>query len=457
MGTKRILLAAAITSFVAVALPSPAQIPKKEFRIVFDKAEPSYDSRGVGLDVDVFVTSPWSDSTKRLTRDHRSHSPSWSPDGRQIAFIRDERPVKRQSGGSCDVAGSLFRMDAHGKNVTRIAGDAGGNVVETTWLPDGTTLALRSAESERGTACSEEPVVLLTDGERFEAFAGQKMTDADQSSRAPASNTQRARELFCPPVDNKRPAIVEELTRGAIPVPKSGRESPRDSKLESDFWNSIPFPPDRTAKLKLFSLERKGGILAPTNAYDAQWSPDGKRIVYSRFAGSENAVLFVADVMDGQLGNERRLTSPDLDAHEASWSSDGSRIAFAGYWGHGQQIFVMNTDGTGLTRLGQGEGKGLLGSNPSLTCTHPSWSPDGKLMVAECREEQMTSSVDLCRNVYGLYTSIYLFDVEKPQSIPHRIVDCSYESSNPDRLYSYQAKGACGAHNPSFAPVGKVP
>jgi Tol biopolymer transport system component len=63
---------------------------------------------------------------------------------------------------------------------------------------------------------------------------------------------------------------------------------------------------------------------------DPQWSPDGRRIVYSAGAYPGNSALFIIDA-DGS--NRRQLTSPPLERWSYSdfgpaWSPDGRWIVF---------------------------------------------------------------------------------------------------------------------------------
>ena len=67
-------------------------------------------------------------------------------------------------------------------------------------------------------------------------------------------------------------------------------------------------------------------------------------------------------VMDGDGGNEVRLTDDPAWDQGPSWSPDGTRIVF--YRGH--HIYVMDSDGQNLMEL-----TGPLGG------TDPAWSPDG--------------------------------------------------------------------------------
>ncbi len=72
--------------------------------------------------------------------------------------------------------------------------------------------------------------------------------------------------------------------------------------------------------------------------------------------------------------NTRRLTNfKDSDAVEASWSADGKRIAFARDYAVGTRrehldIVTMNADGSGLRAMGL---RGLNGA--------PTWSPSGRI------------------------------------------------------------------------------
>ena len=108
---------------------------------------------------------------------------------------------------------------------------------------------------------------------------------------------------------------------------------------------------------------------------EAAWSPDGRRIAFSKSDGYHGAAIYVIDA-DGT--NLTRL-SPE-GAYDASptWSPDGRRIAFesmrdsTGYGGVNSwldpEIYVMNADGTNQVRLTK-----HLGHNDYT----PAWSPDG--------------------------------------------------------------------------------
>jgi len=69
-----------------------------------------------------------------------------------------------------------------------------------------------------------------------------------------------------------------------------------------------------------------------------------------------------------RLGVEELTTAAETSPNNSpAWSPDGSKIAFAGAGAEGYDLYVMNADGTGLTRLTDHAGDEAA----------PAWSPDG--------------------------------------------------------------------------------
>jgi len=89
-------------------------------------------------------------------------------------------------------------------------------------------------------------------------------------------------------------------------------------------------------------------------ALGAAWSPDGTQVAF------HNGTSLMVVNADGS--DLRALPGPG--GSDPAWSPDGRRIAFTRSDGSGPDIYVMNLDGSGLTRLGVGR--------------RPAWSPDGR-------------------------------------------------------------------------------
>lgn len=94
------------------------------------------------------------------------------------------------------------------------------------------------------------------------------------------------------------------------------------------------------------------------------WSPDGKRVSFTaRKEG--NWDIYVVNV-DGS--NLTRLTDDAARDLYTSWSPDGKKIVFDSGRDGNTDIYVMGQDGANPVRLTKGSGKN----------SYPSWSPDGK-------------------------------------------------------------------------------
>jgi Tol biopolymer transport system component len=103
------------------------------------------------------------------------------------------------------------------------------------------------------------------------------------------------------------------------------------------------------------------------------WSPDGKQLVItSERSGDGNDDLWVINT-DGSV--VRRLTTTPEDELNADWSPDGTRIVFTRQNTDGDyDLWIMNADGSGQTPLTQTpvSGEGAYGGH---------FSPDGQWIV----------------------------------------------------------------------------
>lgn len=87
--------------------------------------------------------------------------------------------------------------------------------------------------------------------------------------------------------------------------------------------------------------------------FNPEWSPDGKKLLFSRKVGSFYHIYLI-DVDTG--ANLSELCSTEASDFSASWSPDGKYIAFASdrtkIYRH---LFIIKSNGQGLTQLTEGK------------------------------------------------------------------------------------------------------
>ncbi|MCH8822130.1 MAG: PD40 domain-containing protein [Planctomycetes bacterium] len=276
----------------------------------------------------VFVISALPDKPANNT------APSWSPDGKKIAFYSNR-----------DGNYEIYIMNTDGTNQTRLTHTPERDYLPR-WSPDGSKIVFFS-----GSKGQFQIHVMNADGTQTKALTNELCNHEDPSFSYDGSqiyyNTDcdGDHEIYVMNADGTDP---KRLSRNTI-RDYTPRSSPDGQRIA--FVASIDDKFDSPA-IHIMNSDGSNRIqLTKTRAESAPiWSPDGAKIAFCSRRDGANDIYLIRP--DGT--GEQRLTSHPAHDTSITWSPDASKIAFASKRDGSWQIYIMNSDGTNPTPITHG-------------------------------------------------------------------------------------------------------
>jgi TolB protein len=312
-----------------------------------------------------------------------SFRPSWSPDGKWIAFSSDVGASPSENTqiypGQWELLQStgIYIVHPDGAGLRRLS-PAGGVAGTPAWSADGRSIVFYETDetgaflAKSARSRTEIVSVDVETGKRHQYTASietklwPQFLPGGRIAYIVRSGTEtEGLKLWYP--DRK----IETLAKGAVRNPSwsgDGKQLVYARVLHPASTEHLIPTASRDPEFELVLSE-------PFPAF----SPDGKRLLYSQYGGNgASAGDTSVELMNADGANKHTLYhEKGASAYDAVWSPSGDVIAFS--VGHyfrspgtpAAQVALINPDGSGFRAIADD------GSNNGF----PSWSPDGKRIV----------------------------------------------------------------------------
>lgn len=293
-----VLLVAAALSVALLAAQEPARatFPGENGDIAFVRLDAESGT------YQIFTVSPAGGNPRQLTFDNTSkESPTWSPDGRKIAFV-----------GGGPRGRDIYTMNADGSGKVAITSGKRDDY-DPAWAPSGRRLVFSRNVGKQPYPPNHDLFTVRSDGSKVV-----RLTRTEQSEDGPAWSPDGTKIAFSRWTPTDYEGVGDIYTMKA-----DGSEAPSEVLWCGCFVGDVSWSPD-------------GQWFAYVQSY-----PRGSTIWKVRADGTQPTFLTTGD---------GRAPLPDASSPE--WSPDGTQIALYS----GSSLYKMDTDGNNVESIVEGVG-----------------------------------------------------------------------------------------------------
>jgi Tol biopolymer transport system component len=337
------------------------------------EAEWSPDGNGIVAsatfhgNTDIFSVDLTLRAASRLTDDPAEDtSPSWSPDGSQIAFHTGRW-------GTGIGHSEIAVMNADGSDVRRLTNDCwddydatwvkNDSIVRTlpTWTPPPLPDLGQPGVAHEGDIIFSDTTDNVGDIFAVDPATGQRTNlTADLADQYdPAWSPDHSKIAFSGDGEDRGNFDIYVMATDGSSLTRLTRDQgSQQAPTWSPDGSRIAFYDD--AELGVMDADGSNRSSIADEGWDPAWSPDGRSIAFER----EGRIFLI-----GPDGSDERLVGPSGGNGGVAWSTDGTQLLFA----RNGRLVMVAVDGTGTETI--------VTSERSRSDADPAWSPDGSQIV----------------------------------------------------------------------------
>lgn len=349
--------------------------------IAFSAAPPGHSSSSISLlTLETLETRRLGDSIVG----NQDWGPAFSPDGKELAFVRSNGTLTR---------GEIFIMSADGSGTRRLTFDDAWIPTPPAWTRDGKSIVFSSTRSGLPTLwripLSGAPAVQITQvgAKAFHpavAASGHRLAYQQEMGSSSLWNLELS---GIGKINARRRVTASKGRNGAAELSPDGTR--------------IVFVSDRSGSNEIYTCDADGSsLLQLTNLGNARapgiprWSTDGQKIAFDSVLGGHTVIL----VIQANGGTPRLLTDQASDNLNPSWSRNGNWIYFtsnrSGQW----QIWkIPSKGGNALQLTRQGGFAGFESADgSSFYYAKTKFDPDiWRIQLPDGQESMVSSRIHL--------------------------------------------------------------
>jgi len=383
-GTRSGIFVLALGMAIAVNAQTPAKHPMtfddliKLHRVSAPEVSPdgkwvAYGISTPDMEANRGVSNIWMVSTAggeaiQVTQSGKDSAPSWSPDGKTLAFL-----------SARDGSSQVYLLSMEGGEAKKLTALSGGADLFK-WSPDGKSVAFTSAVY---IDCKDDACNSKRDEEKDKSKVKARVYDHLLYRHWDHWSDGKRSHLFIQPVDGS--ATARDLTAGAdYDIPPDERSGPGDINFSPDAKELCFTAVTDTVEAistngDLFLVPVAGGEakrITTNQGFDGNpvYSPDGKYIAYhAQMTAGYESDRWQVMLYDRQSGKTENLSAGfDRSATDLAWSPDSKTIYFLAENETLQPVYAMEA------RAGDTPKKVVDGFNAVF-----SFSGDGRVLVTE--------------------------------------------------------------------------